>query len=163
MSTALRTLVATMVVVAALAPVAAFADSAVPQGAQVVTIEDVVLPGRLNPCTQQHVDVTLSDMVVVTRTAEDRAGNLHVVEIFRGTFSTSDGFTGIYRQPVVANDFHPGHVDDFTAGFTTHFSGANDLRQRVVFTGRFHLRVRDGEMISSVDLKEARCAGRPRQ
>lgn len=159
MNTRLRQLSVTMIALATLLPYSAHAHAAAsPQRAQVINVPDTVIQGP-NPCTQRESDVTLSDVTLTLREATDGAGHLHIVENFRGTFETDDGFAGRFTQHYVVNDLNLGSFDDFTVTDNITFSGTNNDHQTLLFHGRFHLRVIDGDVVSEIDLQQGRCVG----
>ena len=134
----------------------ALATGDAPNQAIVIDGEDVAMPA-INPCTDELVIVSFTDIRAVVRSAIDGAGNDHELAAISGSW-TADDYSGRFRQLFRVNDFNLGAFDNFTFGEVV-MSVGNGPEGQVLSHLHIQFRVIDGQATVELEQLDAKCVG----
>ena len=113
----------------------------------------------INPCNNNPVTVTWTDLMLLTRYGQDANGGSHVIFTLEGSIIDSSGGTGQFLWTSHEN----GSITD-TYVITDHFTviGRNpDTRQTIVLHDTLHLNFKDGVPTLEISIFDEQCRGKP--
>jgi hypothetical protein len=113
----------------------------------------------VNPCTNEDVTVTWTDLMLVIRNGQDANGGIHIVFTLEGSIVDTSGNTGQFLWTSHANGADPDTYKE-----TEHFTviGRNsDTKQTIVLHSTARFNYEDGNETIDFFIFDEECRGKP--
>jgi hypothetical protein len=113
----------------------------------------------INPCDNNPVTVTWTDLMLVTRYGQDANGGTHTIFTLEGSIVDTSGNTGQFLFTSHVNGIIPDKYE-----LTEHFTviGRNaDTHQTIVLHDTLHIKYEDGIPTIFISIFDEECRGKP--